>query len=387
MGIKDIYDARKKTIKHMSEEIYGTRLQGFINRLKKPSRIIELIAGAVLMITAASAFSPPDTLWFFSGMAVCTYAATSGYLGFLNAIICSFTVFAAFPFADVLQQLLIGSFTQTSKDFILSYIPLFATMPIILIISLIIRSKLLKKPVFSIIRETDNIIRISDPLFERFYPVHGFSTFIQIGFTSPAIKNARSLISDFIRFANFCDKQKAIPVGAKFLKQPDGNTDTELYVYTDDENKLEDIKKYFSTNNESFLLTKTEDSTWQKYIETVLPDDITVQYEYNRHFTERMERKGFDLSQTKRLSYIVSFNTETEAQLCIENASENGLTPIETNGQLIKKDTTSLKNAYIVTLTLESKLGIERLNINSRNVIDYVKKFNGHLRHWILSHT
>ena len=120
MGIKDIYDARKKTIKHMSEEIYGTRLQGFINRLKKPSRIIELIAGAVLMITAASAFSPPDTLWFFSGMAVCTYAATSGYLGFLNAIICSFTVFAAFPFADVLQQLLIGSFTQTSKDFILS---------------------------------------------------------------------------------------------------------------------------------------------------------------------------------------------------------------------------------------------------------------------------
>ena len=260
-------------------------------------------------------------------------------------------------------------------------------MPIILIISLIIRSKRLKKPVFSIIRETDNIIRISDPLFERFYPVHGFSTFIQIGFTSPAIKNARSLISDFIRFANFCDKQKAIPVGAKFLKQPDGNTDTELYVYTDDENKLEDIKKYFSTNNESFLLTKTEDSTWQKYIETVLPDDITVQYEYNRHFTERMERKGFDLSQTKRLSYIVSFNTETEAQLCIENASENGLTPIETNGQLIKKDTTSLKNAYIVTLTLESKLGIERLNINSRNVIDYVKKFNGHLRHWILSHT
>ncbi|PWM47721.1 MAG: hypothetical protein DBX47_00120 [Clostridiales bacterium] len=386
MKINDIRKERKKIVKQLASDIYGTGIQGLINRLKKPARIITICLGFLFVTYSVVAYFPLDFGWFFVGLSLWVFAVASGYIGFLSSFICAFTVFSAYPFAEIIKNAIIGTLTQTNIDFLKSYIPTFVFLPIILILSLVVRSIQIKKPSFSAFNNQNGRINILDPALEQLYPIQGFENLIQVNFITHSKRRYSSIISDFIKFARVCDKQKALPAGAEFIeKDKEDSIEVTFYAYSSSESRIPPIKSYVTENLKDSKIYIISDINWNIYKDVIMPDDIIIQREYNKHFSENLEKRGVDLSQTKKLSYIIVFNSKNEAESCLKTAPENGFIPIKTDGEIIKHDKNAIKDMYIITLQLESKLGIERLNINSMNVIDFVKKFNGSLRHWMFS--
>ena len=354
--------------------------KGGLNIILNPLSVFSFLLGIILIIFGLT----KDSLalaFIVGGISLAVFGILQKFHGILNSGIISILIFMLYPVIDISFSALSGRFTNEDFMFLEGYAPLVVAVILLYILSIFLKSRMLRKPLFTFFDGDGKAIAIDMTLF-HLCPVAGYKFLITVSVPNLYTAITKQALNQFYKINAGLYSKKIILASGVFSKT--SGAESKYYAYTDDLNNIEYISDYLSANGISCSVAYVEDPDWNKYKSELMPDEYVLNEIYNGNLYMNLSRGKYDMAKISRLGYFVSFDNTSDAEACVKNAENGGFKLYNHGKSPIKEEKIGSKSIYIVILELESRLGLERLNMNSGNIIDFAKKFNGHLHHWAL---
>lgn len=225
----------------------------------------------------------------------------------------------------------------------------------------------------------DGDIHIADLLLYDLTPIYTFPYSIQITFTAAPETSIRQLTAIHASIAKFCDNLEIILAGT-LISQSKKNV--VCYIYAPSAAAESVIRAKAEKLGLQTSVTGAPDREWTTFTQDFALSEYDMYDIYNRNVYNALTKRQVDTAQDKTLLYVLSFNDLNSAQQCADAAKQDGYTLTENGSDIIHEAKSQNLQHYIIILEQQSKLGLERLNINCRNIIDLAHRFNGRLQNW-----
>ncbi|MEG0221050.1 MAG: DUF695 domain-containing protein [Clostridia bacterium] len=163
-----------------------------------------------------------------------------------------------------------------------------------------------------------------------------------------------------------------------------------IYIYSK-EDEVEEVKEIMETLCYNFgrkveLYSYIDDPNWDMYFNSIFPDTYITQELYNENYIAMLDRLKIKTENEHRLLYYFFFKDKKNIANFIKKIKEKNFA-IESvddisgykNKILVDKD-----YPYGVVLSNNTKLGLERINMTTKELIDCAKEESGLFDGWAL---
>lgn len=116
------------------------------------------------------------------------------------------------------------------------------------------------------------------------------------------------------------------------------------------------------------------------------PTDIELLEATNRNAVMHYENQKVDFSEIHPIIIVLIFSDAQSGIDCAQSLSESGYTNLRLVDNRRYKDEPAQEwnGWYMIYLQIETRIGLERINIVTRNIRDLVLPYNGRIDYWVL---
>ncbi len=148
---------------------------------------------------------------------------------------------------------------------------------------------------------------------------------------------------------------------------------------------LDDICKENKKRIEAFSVY--DDPNWNVYFNEIMPDKYTTQDIFNENYLKTLTKMNIKLEEEHKVLYYFYFKTKKDIKGFLETVKANNFIVESVDDLVSYKDILMIDNDYPygVVLSNNSKLGIHRINMTTKQLIDNAKDNQGIFDGWALS--
>lgn len=164
----------------------------------------------------------------------------------------------------------------------------------------------------------------------------------------------------------------------------------EIYIYSKKEDK-EIIDKSVNKKVDEYgysldSITVKRDSKWKFYKENIFPDKYITQEIINRNYIRFLNKLNIKENEEQKVLYYFYFKSMEKAKEFIEEMKKNyyELESLDDLSELKEKLNLKKEQSYGVIISNKSKLGMQRMNILTKNLIDIAEKNEGKFDGWTI---
>lgn len=373
--LKDLRRARRRAFNaaHSAAYKYGTGIRGFFNILKTPVSFFGFFLGiALTAVGIYKGVSPVSAL--ATGLSIMYFAIMSKVISFSNALMSGLLIFFGGSLANSAIKVFSGEHTSAEVSFVVSTAFTYALLVLLFVTGLFLRRKIKNRPAPAPFTIEKNLCAV-DVIAYEMLPIKGLTALRKLVYAVP--EN-----SGFAYRRAFSMADKLGFVLASLLLSEDG-TKVTMYLFTPPDADISAIEtaafgQAEKVGEETFTDEATEILTREAY-----PSDKELFRSYNRMMTAELRSRKIDETEEHTVEYVVSFVDKNDMADFIAEAKNEGL---ELSEKSLKKADEPFevggKNYFAVAVGHRTRLGEERIERNTDDLIGLSSRFNGKLRSW-----
>lgn len=160
-----------------------------------------------------------------------------------------------------------------------------------------------------------------------------------------------------------------------------------LFVYTDDKRKAGKKLSRFLRKRVpyDYEISIKEDMGWETYKEYLYPDENQLIQRYNEVMIENLEAEGFDFEEEHKVIFNLLFADSGDARAFRDSALANGFEKAEYSDNTAYAEEEGLPKKYrhIASVQLTTRIGLDRMNLNCKNVMELADEYGGEFYNWV----
>lgn len=358
---------------HSAAYKYGPGIRGFFNILKKPFSFFGFFLGIAL--TAVGLYkNMPVIPTVATGASIVYFSIMHKVISFPNALMSGILIFFGGSVADSMLTVFSEDPSEADIRFAVSTAAAYAILVFLFVFGLILRYRVKIRPAPAPFM-LDRDFCIVDVIAYEMLPIKGLPALRKLVYAVP--EN-----SGFAYRRAFSIADKLGFVLASLLLSEDG-TKVTMYLFTPPDADISAIEtaafgQAEKVGEETFTDEATEILTREAY-----PSDKELFRSYNRMMTAELRSRKIDETEEHTVEYVVSFVDKNDMADFIAEAKNEGL---ELSEKSLKKADEPFevggKNYFAVAVGHRTRLGEERIERNTDDLIGLSSRFNGKLRSW-----
>lgn len=373
--IKDLRRARRRAFNaaHSASYRYGTGIGGFFNILKTPVSFFGFFLGiALTAVGLYKGVAPIPSI--ATGAAVVYFSIMHKVISFSNALMSGLLIFFGGSLANSFIKVFSGEHTASDVSFVVSTALTYGLLILLFASGLFLRYLIKKRPAPSVFTVNGDICAV-DVIAYEMLPLAGLPTLRKLVYSLP--ENARYA---YRRAFTWADKRGFVL--ASFVLKDEGRT-AALYLFTPlyaDVSGLEPatFERAEKSSDETFT-----DDAMKILSEEAYPTDTDMFKRYNSVIKSDLKRRNLDDTEEHTVEYILSFSEKKDLDDFVAEAETEGFEPTE---QAIKQAGEPLeiagKSYFATAVRHKTRLGDERIESNTEEMIKLAARFGGRLRSW-----
>ncbi len=373
--LKDLRKARRRAFNaaHSAAYKYGTGIKGFFNILKTPVSFFGFFLGIALTAVGlykGSALIPT----LATGISVMYFSVMSKVISFSNALMSGLLIFFGGTVADGAVRVFSGEHTQSEVSFVVSSAFTYVLLALLFTAGLFLRSRIKTRPSPAPFTVNGDLCAV-DVIAYEMLPLENLTTLRKLVYdlsnnTGYACRRAFS----------WADKRGFVL--ASFVLRDEGKT-AALYLFTPRNADVSELTLAAFNGAEKTADEIFEEDAMKVLTEEAYPSDEDMFRRYNILMEAELKRRKLDEAVDHTVEYVVSFSERGKSEAFVEEAKNNGFEPAESapgsDGEPIE---IAGKSFYAAVVRSRTRLGEERLEKNTRDMIELAARFGGRLRSW-----
>jgi len=160
-----------------------------------------------------------------------------------------------------------------------------------------------------------------------------------------------------------------------------------LFVYTDDIMKTRKKLSRFLRKSVpyDYEISITEDKGWEIYKEYLYPDENQLIQRYNEVMIENLEAQEFDFGEEHKIIFNLLFDDGGDARSFRDAALAKGFEKAlhSDNTTYVVEEGLPKKYSHIASIQMSTRIGLDRMNLNCKNVMDLANEYGGEFYNWV----